>query len=91
MVAETRWACEHVLLDVARSLGVTSAAADRLIKCQVDDKLAASSEVAVGKGLFPRTARAPREARVVAVGRAGIVGSRRIEDRIARRFPRTAI
>lgn len=68
VVAETRWAREHVLLDVARSLGVSPATADRLIKCQVDDQLPASAEIAVGKGLFPRSVRAPREGRVVAVG-----------------------
>lgn len=68
VVAETRWAREHALLDVARILGVSPAAADRLIKCQVDDKVAASAEIAVGRGLFPRSVRAPREGRVVAVG-----------------------
>ena len=92
VVAETRWAREHVLLDVARSLGVTPAAADRLIKCQVDDKLAASSEIAVGKGLFPRSVRAPREARVVAVGGGQVlleVGESKIELRAG--FPGTVI
>lgn len=68
VVAETRWAREHALLDVARMLGVSPAAADKLIKCQIDDKLAASAEIAVGRGFFPRTVRAPREGRVVAVG-----------------------
>lgn len=68
VVAETRWAREHALLDVARMLGVSPAAADKLIKCQIDDKLAASAEIAVGRGFFPRTVRTPREGRVVAVG-----------------------
>lgn len=68
VVAETRWAREHALVDVARILGVSPAAADRLIKCQVDDQLAGSAEIAVGRGVFPRSARAPREGRVVAVG-----------------------
>ena len=68
VVAETHWAREHVLLDVARLLNVSPAAADRLIKCKVDDRIPASGEVAVGKGMFPRSVRAPREGRVVAVG-----------------------
>lgn len=68
VVAETHWAREHVLLDVARILRISSNAADRLVKCKVDDKLAASVEIAVGKGLFPRSVRTPREGRVVAVG-----------------------
>ncbi|MBI5822464.1 MAG: hypothetical protein HZB18_00395 [Chloroflexi bacterium] len=68
VVAETHWAREHVLLDVARTLRISSNAADRLVKCKVDEKLAAGVEIAVGKGLFPRSIRAPREGRVVAVG-----------------------
>jgi hypothetical protein len=68
VVAETRWAREHTMLDVARLLGITANAADRLIKCKVDDRLAAGTEIAVGKGFFPQTVRVPREGRVVAVG-----------------------
>ena len=68
VVAETRWAREHALLDVARILGVSPTVADKLIKCKVDDKVAASAEIAVGRGLFPRSVRAPKDGRVVAVG-----------------------
>jgi hypothetical protein len=68
VVAETHWAREHVMLDVARVLGISANAADRLIKCKVDDRLEADTEIAVGKGFFPRTVKAPRAGRVVAVG-----------------------
>ncbi|MBE0669992.1 MAG: hypothetical protein IH588_05330 [Anaerolineales bacterium] len=68
VIAEARWAREHVLLDVARILNVSPNLADRLIRCKVDDRLAAGVEIAVGKGLFPRSVRTPREGRVVAVG-----------------------
>jgi len=68
VVAEARWSREHVLLDVARNLGVSSLAADRLIRCKVGDELAANTLVASGGGLFPREARTPREGRVVVVG-----------------------
>ena len=68
VIAETRWAREHVLLDVARLLKVSPNVADRLVKCKVNDHLAASAEIATGKGLFPRSVRTPREGRVVAVG-----------------------
>ena len=84
VIAETNWAREHVLLDVARILRVTPNAADRLIKCKVDDRIAASVEIAVGKGLFPRSVRAPREGRVVAVGGGQVlmeVGESKIELR----------
>lgn len=84
VVAETRWAREHVLLDVARLLNVSPAMADRLIKCKVDDRLSATAEVAVGRGLFPRSVRAPREGRVVAVGGGQVlmeVGETKLELR----------
>jgi hypothetical protein len=68
IIAETKWAREHILLDVARSLGAASSAADKLIKCQVGERVAAGQEVAVGTGLFPRSIRAPRDGRVVAAG-----------------------
>lgn len=82
VIAETNWAREHVLLDVARTLHVHPNVADRLVKCKVDDRLAASAEIAVGKGLFPRSIRAPREGRVVAVGGGQVlmeVGETKIE------------
>ena len=84
VVAEAHWAREHVLLDVARILGISPAAADRLIKCKVDDQLPASAEIAVGRGMFPRTVRAPREGRVVAAGGGQVlmeVGEAKIELR----------
>jgi len=68
IIAEANWAREHVLLNVAQTLGVSPNLAERLVKCKVNDHLAASSEIAVGKGLFPRSVVAPREGRVVAVG-----------------------
>lgn len=68
VVAETRWAREHVLLDVARLLNVSPNAADHLIRCKVDEQLTANTEIAVGKGVFPRSVRTPRDGRVVAVG-----------------------
>jgi hypothetical protein len=68
VVAEATWSREHVLLDVARTLQMAPNAADRIIKLKIGDAVAAGTEIATGKGLFPRTVRAPREGRVVAVG-----------------------
>jgi hypothetical protein len=68
VIAEANSAREHVLLDVARILGVNLNTADRLIKCKENDRLAANAEIAVGKGLFPRSVVAPRDGRVVVVG-----------------------
>jgi hypothetical protein len=68
VIAEANWAREHVLLDVARTLGVSANVADRLIKCKENDRLAAKTEIAAGKGLFPRSVVVPRDGRVVIVG-----------------------
>jgi len=68
VIAEASWAREHVLLDVAQRLGVSSDAADRLVKCKANERLVAGAEIAVGRGLFPRSVVAPREGRVIVVG-----------------------
>lgn len=84
VVAEAHWAREHVLIDVSRQLGLSPAAADRLIKCKVDDQISASAEIAVGRGMFPRRVRAPRDGRVVAAGGGQVlmeVGDAKIELR----------
>lgn len=84
VIAEANWAREHILLDAARILRISPDAADRIIRCKVDDHLAASAEIAVGKGLFPRSVRTPREGRVVAVGGGQVlleVGETRLELR----------
>ncbi len=68
VVASARWAREHVVLDVARKLGLSTAAADRLIRCKEGDELVPGALVASAGGIFPREVRAPRDGRVVVVG-----------------------
>jgi hypothetical protein len=68
VIAEATWSREHLLIDVARALGISANAADRLIRVKVNDKVADGAEVAIGKGMAARTIRAPRGGRVVAVG-----------------------
>ena len=68
VVAQTSWAREHLLLDVTRILRVTSNVAERLITCNVGDRIAVGAVITAGKGLFSRRVRAPRDGRVVAVG-----------------------
>jgi len=68
VVAEASWAREHVLLDVARTLRISAAAADRLIRCKTGDELAQNTLIASGRGVFPREVRTTREGRVVVVG-----------------------
>ncbi len=84
IIAETKWAREHVLLDIASMLNLSINAADKLLKCKVGDLIAAGQEVAVGSGLFPRSVRAPREGRVVAAGGGKVmleVGETKVELR----------
>ncbi len=68
VVAEGRWAREHVLLDVARTLRISAALADKLIRCKTGDELAPNTLIASGRGIFPREVRTKREGRVVVVG-----------------------
>lgn len=68
VVAEARWSREHVLIDVARKLGLSNAAADRLVRVHMGDEVPANALIAATKGMFTREVRTPREGRVVAVG-----------------------
>lgn len=68
VIAEAIWSREHVLVDVAQALKISPNAADRLIRVKVNEKVSAGGEVAIGKGIMPRTIRAPRDGRIVAVG-----------------------
>jgi hypothetical protein len=68
VIAEATWSREHLLIDVARALGISANAADRLIRVKVNDKVPDGAEIAIGKGAISRTIRAPRAGRVVAVG-----------------------
>ena len=84
IVADATFAREHIFLDVARTLGVSAAVADRLIRVKAGDPVAAGLVVARGGGLFPRTLRIPRAGRVVAAGGGEILveaGESRLELR----------
>ena len=68
IIAETNYAHEHVLLDIARSLGISYQEANRLIRCKIGDRLDQGEIVSEGEGLIPKRIRAPRSGRVVAIG-----------------------
>ncbi|MGE5027349.1 MAG: hypothetical protein ACM3JK_02650 [Betaproteobacteria bacterium] len=68
VVAETTIAREHILIDIAHALGVSPSKADRLVKCTRGDKIAKNTVIAKGDGIIPRSVRAPRDGRVVAIG-----------------------
>lgn len=71
VVAEARWARDHVLIDVARKLGISAVAADRLVRVHMGDEVSANALIAASAGFFPREVRTPREGRVMAIGGGG--------------------
>jgi len=84
VVAETTFAREHVLLDIARTFGISPAAADKLIRVQKGEKLTEGALVAESTGLFARSVKAPRPGRVMIVGSGQVlmeVGDTRVELR----------
>ncbi len=84
VVAEASFAREHVLLDVARTFGVTPNAADKLIRVNQGDRLMQGALVAENRGLIPHSIKAPRAGRVMIAGSGQVlmeVGDTRIELR----------
>lgn len=82
VVAEANFAREHVLLDVARTFGISKNAADKLIKVKEGDRLTEGALVAEASGLFARAIKAPRPGRVMVAGAGEVlmeVGDARIE------------
>lgn len=68
VVAEAKNPQEHALIDVARLLKISPAAAEKLVRCKVGERLAAGAEIARGKGAFASPIKVPRDGTVVAVG-----------------------
>jgi hypothetical protein len=84
VVAEANFAREHVLLDVARTFGISANAADKLIKVNQGDRLTQDALVAEASGMFSRPIKAPRPGRVMVAGGGQVlmeVGDARIELR----------
>jgi len=84
VVAEANFAREHVLIDVARTFGVTAKVADNMIKVQEGDELTQNTVVAENGGFLSRSIKAPRAGRVMVAGGGQVlmeVGDSRIELR----------
>lgn len=82
VIAEASFAREHVLLDVARTFGISANAADKLLKVKEGDRVPASGLVAEMGGIIPRSIKAPRPGRVMVAGGGQVlmeVGDARIE------------
>lgn len=84
VIAEANFAREHVLLDVARTFGVSAIAADKMIRVNEGDRLTEGALVAEKSGIFSRAIRAPRAGRVMVAGGGQVlmeVGDTRVELR----------
>lgn len=84
VVAEASFSREHLLLDVARTFGVTAQAADKMIKVQPGDVLKQGAVVAENGAFIARSIKAPRAGRVVVSGGGQVlmeVGDARLELR----------
>src|SRR5258706_10389261 len=84
VIAEANFAREHVLLDVARTFGVSANAADKLLKVKEGDRLTEGALVAEADGPFGRSIKAPRPGHVMVAGGGQVlmeVGDTRIELR----------
>lgn len=84
VIAEASFAREHVLLDVARTFGMTPNAADKMIRVKEGDRLMQGTLVAESGGLIPRSIKAPRAGRVMIAGSGQVlmeVGDTRVELR----------
>ena len=84
IVAEAGFAREHILLNVARTFGVSTKAADQMIKVNEGDRVPQGGLIADAGGIIPRTIKAPRQGRVMVAGGGQVlmeVGDAKIELR----------
>ena len=68
VVAEATYAREHALIDVARTFGVPTKVADKMIKVKQGDRLIQGAVVAENGGFLSRTIKAPQAGRVMVAG-----------------------
>lgn len=68
VVAETSFGRQHLLIDVARTLGVPASKAQPLIQVKAGDEITRGQVVAQSRGIVPQVLRAPRDGRVVVIG-----------------------
>ncbi|MGW8249172.1 MAG: hypothetical protein ACWGO1_00890 [Anaerolineales bacterium] len=68
VIAEVRLAPEHMLLDVARGLGLPAKEADRYLQCHEGDQVAEGDVLAGPVGFTKRVIRASKNGRVIVAG-----------------------
>jgi hypothetical protein len=73
VVAEAHYGQDHLLIDVARTLGIQPEAAQRLIQVKTGDTITKGQGIAQRMGLVPQILRAPSNGRVMLVGSGRIL------------------
>ena len=73
VVAETHFGGRHHLIDVARILEATPAAAQKLIQVKAGDAISQGDIIAEQTGLFSQTVRAPGSGKVLLVGNGQVL------------------
>ncbi|OGN73674.1 MAG: hypothetical protein A2X25_15050 [Chloroflexi bacterium GWB2_49_20] len=68
VVADANLGQHHILVDVARLLGITPDKADGLIQCKIGERLTTNQLIAQIPGLISHPVQSPNDGRVVAVG-----------------------
>ncbi len=68
VVGEARLNTEHLLLDIARGLGISYEKADSQIQCKPGERVLQGDVLAGPIGLAKRVVRAPRDGRVIVAG-----------------------
>jgi hypothetical protein len=73
VVAEAHYGQEHLLIDVARTLGVQPEVAQRLIQVKAGEMVTKGQDIAQRMGLIPQILRSPSNGRVILVGSGRIL------------------
>jgi hypothetical protein len=73
VIAEAHYGQDHVMMDVARSLGIQPEMAQRLIQVKSGETITKGQNIAQRVGLVPQIVRAPSDGRVVLVGNGRIL------------------
>lgn len=73
VVAEAHYGQEHLLIDVARTLGVQAETAQRMIQVKAGELVTKGQSIAQRIGIVPQIMRAPSNGRVILVGSGRIL------------------
>jgi len=73
VVAEANFGQEHLLLDVARLLGVRAEAAENLVQVRAGETVSQGEVIARKSALIPQVVRSPSNGRVVLVGNGQVL------------------